>query len=206
MQRNGVPDTSPSLLIRIRNPEDKESWKTFERIYGAVVRDYCGYWNLQPADAEDITQEVLAAVANSIHKFDYDPQKGRFRGWLGTITSNKIKRWLTNKTNRRESQISMHSEAAEASDLVSDPDDNWINSFCGVILKEACQLARVEFEDTTWKCFEETWIKHNSPQQTATALGVAVHSVYVNKSRILKRLEAIIQDLAEDMAFDAPNP
>ena len=116
--------TSPSLLMRVRDPNDKESWKTFERIYGGIVRSYCRHWRLQASDADDIVQEVLASVARQIKDFEYDPTKGRFRGWLGTITSNKIKTFLTRKNKRNESETPMPANEEDVESRYADPDSN----------------------------------------------------------------------------------
>ena len=196
-----VPDTSPSLLIRIRDPEDRHAWMKFERIYGGVVRKYCGYWNLQASDADDVVQDVLAAVAQGIRTFDYDPQKGRFRGWLGTIASNKIKNMISRKTRRNEVTLSKASVKDEL-DKYADPDANWTNEFCEAVLKEAYKIVGPEFTENIWKCFELTWIKNQPPDDVARKVGVAVHSVYVNKSRVLKRLKQVIQELSDDLAID----
>ena len=202
MQRKSVPDTSASLLIRIRNPEDKESWKTFERIYGGIIQSYCRHWKLQPNDADDIVQEVLSAVAKQIQNFEYDPAKGRFRAWLGTITANRIKRLLSQKQNRREAELPLPSDNENHAKVYEDPDSEWVNLFSEQILREACQNVRPQVEETTWKSFESVWIDQMSAPEVAKSLDIPVHSVYVNKSRVLKRLEQEIKILADDVACD----
>ena len=58
---------------------------------------------------------------------------------------------------------------------------------------------RSEFEPETWNAFESTWVLKESPARVASRLGTAIHAVYVNKSRVLKRLEAEVLKLAEDL-------
>src|ERR1700677_3207436 len=87
-------DTRPSLLLRIRDADDSDSWADFAKVYGPVIRGYCRLRGLQEADADDVSQEVLAQVTRSIGSFDYEPGRGRFRDWLGAVTRNKIVRFL----------------------------------------------------------------------------------------------------------------
>lgn len=85
--------TRPSLLLRIlriRDSADAEAWRQFADLYARVICGYCRRRGLQDADAADVTQEVLAQAARSIRSFEYSPERGRFRGWLGTVTHSKI--------------------------------------------------------------------------------------------------------------------
>src|SRR5262249_27972259 len=86
--------TRPSLLLRLRDPHDLESWKSFVDVYGPLAYGHCRRRGLRHEDAEDVTQEVFARVGESIRTFEYRPDLGRFRGWLGTIVSNEICRFL----------------------------------------------------------------------------------------------------------------
>lgn len=201
-QREVNSATSPSLLMRVRNSQDKESWKTFERIYGTIIRSYCRHWRLQPMDADDIVQDVMSSVAKQIQDFEYDSTKGRFRSWLGTITANKIKTFLTKTNRRQESERPMPADSENLSNAYTDPDSDWVDVFSEEILREASQNIRSHFEETTWRSFKATWIDQKPAAEVAQTLGIPVHSVYVNKSRVLKRLEQEIRNLAEDLAYD----
>ncbi len=194
-------DTSPSLLLRIRDPGDGDSWRTFERVYGQIIRSYCQHWRLQSVDADDVTQEVLKAINNRIPTFEYDPAKGRFRAWLGTVTSNTIKRFISRNTKRDKSGVRFEVSVSEFDEVCADPDTHWVDIYSERILQEACRIVRLEFEDKTWLCFEGTWIDQRSPQDVAESLDVGVHAVYVNKSRVIKRLEQEIRNLAEDVVI-----
>src|SRR5271155_1109111 len=89
--------TRPRLLVRIRDRQDAESWKLFVELYTPPVLRYCRLRGLQDADAADVTQEVMAQVARSMHAFRYSPERGRFRDWLGTVTRRKLNRFLMKK-------------------------------------------------------------------------------------------------------------
>src|SRR5262249_59980976 len=78
--------TSPTLLGRLRQePADQDAWGLFVERYGRLIYGWVRKWQLQEADAEDVTQMVLVRLAQRMRGFAYDPQKS-FRGWLRTLT------------------------------------------------------------------------------------------------------------------------
>ncbi len=77
--------TRPSLLARVRDVRDADAWQTFVTLYAPLVYRYVRQRGLQDADAADLTQDVMSAVARSIRTFEYRPERGRFRDWLRTI-------------------------------------------------------------------------------------------------------------------------
>lgn len=188
------PQTSPSLLLRIRDSSDGASWRTFEEVYRPVILAWCQMKGASPSDAEDIAQEVMAAVARAIKSFDYAPERGRFRAWLGTITANELKTLLLRRQKRPVVALPSGSFAAPP----ADPDSDWIALYASRIFEAACQRVRDQSEPATWGCFEATWINRKPAAEVAAAMNVPVHTVYVNKSRVLKRLEAEVLLLADE--------
>ena len=89
--------TRPSLLVRIRDPQDAESWRSFVELYTPPVLRYCRLRDCNTPTSADVTQEVMAQVARSMRSFRYAPEGGRFRDWLGTITRRKVNRHLTKR-------------------------------------------------------------------------------------------------------------
>src|SRR5215467_1214706 len=86
--------TSPTLLGRVcQSPGDAVAWTEFVRHYGPRVLHWCRSWKLQEADAEDVAQNVLLAIARRMRTFTYDPSKS-FRGWLRTVAHGAWCDWL----------------------------------------------------------------------------------------------------------------
>jgi RNA polymerase sigma factor (sigma-70 family) len=191
MTSDQAADTSASLLLRIRDPRDDDAWSTFVAVYSPLVRRYCVRKGLQASDAADVMQNVMNRVTKSIKTFEYDPSRGRFRSWLGTLAAREIATQLNHYARKPDSLADV--------DETASIDPVWNDEFTDHVLAVAMDRIRGEFENTTWLTFEASWLRQESPTDVAARLGVAVHTVYVNKSRILKRLEAEIRLLADDM-------
>jgi RNA polymerase sigma-70 factor (ECF subfamily) len=179
--------TSASLLLRLSDPRDGSAWSQFAALYEPLIARHCRRRGLQAADAADVAQSVMARVARAIRSFDYEPARGRFRAWLGTITANEF---ATAHAKNGRQPLAIAVEAATAAD--------WDRDFVEHVLAASMANVRGEFEPATWQAFEAAWVHQESPVTIAARLGTAIHAVYVNKSRVLKRLEAEVLRLADD--------
>ncbi len=81
--------TSHSLLARLRNEED-HAWNELVVLYGPLVHCWCRNSPISEQEISDIVQEVFRAVWTNIDRFRTDRAGDTFRGWLRTITRNKI--------------------------------------------------------------------------------------------------------------------
>ena len=197
--------TKPSLLLRIRDTGDVSSWGDFAEVYGPIIRGYCQRRHLQEADASDIAQEVLAQVARSIGAFDYEPGRGRFRDWLGTITRNKIARFFEALDRSPRPAGGNQPSGFEAIDPNGD-DLEWTAEFHANILQTALARIRADFAATTWAAFQRVWCDDQPALDVAHELGQTIDSVYAAKSRVLRRLREEVLSLAEDLPLLAPRP
>jgi RNA polymerase sigma-70 factor (ECF subfamily) len=184
--------TSPSLLVRLRDDKDTEAWRTFVGVYAPLILGYCRRRGLQAADADDVTQVVLTEVLRCVRGgFEYQPERGRFRDWLGTVTIRKIGRWLQEQAPPGPAALDFDQLAA--------PDAIWTEEFNVRILQTALQRIQADFEPKTWCAFEQAWLHSRPALETAGELELTIDAVYAAKSRVLKRLRQEILLLAEDL-------
>src|SRR5437867_3509159 len=82
--------TRTSLLSRLKNWDDQESWKDFFETYWKMIYSVAKRSGLNDAEAQDIVQETILAVAKKMPNFHYDPALGSFKSWLMLIVRRRI--------------------------------------------------------------------------------------------------------------------
>lgn len=187
--------TSPSLLLRIRNHNDRESWQHFCDIYGPLIYGYCRKRNLDGNDSADVAQEVLIRVASGIRGFKYDRSKGRFRDWLSRIVHNEISRWFKKRIRVNANPLNQNNEASDANQ------DVWSEHFQQYILDAALKATESHFGHQTWQAFKLVWLENKSCNDVANQMKRTLGFVYTSKSRVLKRLRFEFEQLSEDAVF-----
>jgi RNA polymerase sigma factor (sigma-70 family) len=199
------PSTRITLLTRLRSADDAEAWRTFVDLYLPLVYRYCRKRGLQDADARDVTQQVLASVHKAIDKFEYDPQRGRFRSWLGTITLHEIGRHMAR--DRRPGKGGGDGVGSSLAEQESgEVDSAWLEEFNAHIFAVAIDRVKPEFDELTWRAFDLTWLGDAKPQTVADQLGKAPAWVYKARFKILQRLRGEIEFLTSDAAvFHRPS-
>lgn len=188
--------TSTSLLQRVR-ARDQTAWKHLVYIYGPLVEGWCRRWALRPEDVADVFQEVFAAVDERIGTFRRDEPGDSFRGWLWTITRNKVTDYIRRVTRQPQAVGGTDAQMRIQDVPLAEPDTG-PDSESGLSplspAHRALELVRVEFEDQTWQAFYEVSVRGRAPKDVAADLGMKPMAVYKAKSRVLQRLR---QELAE---------
>src|SRR6186713_2749885 len=82
--------TRTSLLRRLKQWEDQESWRDFFDTYGNLIYGASIKAGLNDAEAQDVVQDTVIAVAKKIEDFKYDPEFDSFKGWLLYLTRKRI--------------------------------------------------------------------------------------------------------------------
>jgi RNA polymerase sigma-70 factor (ECF subfamily) len=191
-----IPPTRASLLLRLRDPHDQAAWRDFVALYTPLVYGYARKQGLQDADAADLSQEVLAAVAGAVGRLDYDPQRGSFRNWLFTVVRHKLSNWRRGQRHRPDGP----NGSAALLDRCAVPDTvaaAWEAEWEQRVFRWACEQVRRDVTAPTWEAFWRTAIDGEPGQEVAAALGLSVAAVYHARSRVRARLKELVQSVQE---------
>lgn len=193
-----APHTRPSLLLRLRQVEDTEAWEEFVRLYTPLVFGHCQRHGLQEADAADVAQEVMRAMAQEMPAFQYDPQRGKFRGWLLQTTRHRLHKFFTRQ--QRAPQPASDTTLARVLDDEPNADEaaRWEEDYRQRVFAWATEKARPEFQPTTWEAFWRTAVDADSVKEVAAQLGISVGAVYIARSRVTARLREMIEAATDE--------
>ena len=195
------PLTRVTLLARIRDGRDADAWREFVQLYGPVVYRFARNRGLQDADAADLMQDVLRSVARNAPRMEYDPKRGTFRGWLYTVTRNKIYNFLNGQRHRPrgtgDTDAHERLDATPARDT-DGPEADWEREYQRRLSGRAMELVKDEFQPATWKAFWETAVEGKPAAEVGAGLRMSPGAVYVAKSRVLARLRDEVKKLMDD--------
>jgi RNA polymerase sigma-70 factor (ECF subfamily) len=198
------PTTRRSLVLRLRNLDDQAAWAEFVELYEPLVYRLARNKGLQDSDARDLCQDVFRAVASAVERWDPDPARGRFRGWLFAITRNLLVKFLARErrqprgTGRTSVQELL--EAQPAGDPEAEAE--FTREFQRRAFHWAAEQVRPEFTESTWQAFWKTGVENQPVSAVAQELGLSVGAVYIARSRVLARLRGRVEQLTEETGLD----
>lgn len=175
-------------------PADQAAWVQFTERYGRKIYAWCRQWNLQEADAEDVTQAVLLKLAGTMRTFEYDPTK-RFRAWLKTVARHA---WSDFWASRKAVVAAGGSQALQMLQEVEARDDllrRLEEEFDRELLDEAMARVRLRVTPRTMEAFARTALQGQSGAEAGQALGMKVATVFVAKSKVQKMLQEELRKL-----------
>src|SRR5687767_11921208 len=124
--QRSVPPTRRSLLGRLKDWHDQDSWQEFSKIYERLIFDAALKAGLTNAEAQEVVQETLLSVAKKIAGFNYDANTGSFRNWLLQIT----KRRIVDQFRKRRPQNHPTADSASALEQIPDPGAQSFEMLC----------------------------------------------------------------------------
>ena len=181
-----APQTRNSLILRLRDREDADSWREFVGIYEPVIYRVALHRGLQHADAMELVQRVLLAVARAVDRFQPDSGKARFRTWLYRITHNEFcKEYKAQCRHAASGDSAIHALLDQQSAPES---DDFFTEYRRAIFRWAADRVRPKVKSSTWQAFWVTSVEGGTAEQAAEKTGLSVGAVYVARSRVMARL------------------
>jgi RNA polymerase sigma factor (sigma-70 family) len=205
--------TRPSLLSKVRKG-DEVAWSEFYGIYRKFIYGLARKGGLSHEDAEDLTQETMAKVAEHIDRFKPDKSRARFRAWLGSIVRNKlIDRARRNQTRPAPAAPSVQAQADESRrtatiERIADPnsadfetvsEQEWQKA----ILDAATRNVKEEANIKHFQIYDLYELRQMPAAEVARSLGVFVAQVYLAAHRIK---QAIKQEATRLKKAEPPAP
>ena len=190
--------TRASLLIRIRDPGDRDAWRQFVALYAPLIHGLARSRGLQDADAADLTQEVLGMLAGTVPALPYDPARGSFRGWLYTVARNKIHDFLASRAHRERGGGDSATQQLLDNHPAPDESDRWERDYQRHLFQLAAKHVRAAFEPATWQAFWLLAVEGKSGEEAARTLGISAGAAYVAKSRVVARLRSQVRLMEEE--------
>jgi RNA polymerase sigma factor (sigma-70 family) len=187
---SSFPDTRASLIVRLADAQNVQAWDEFARLYQPVVYRLALRRGFQHADAEELVQEVMLAVARAVEGWVPDQDRGRFRDWLHRIARNLMINFLT----RRKHQVwgTGKSDMQQVLEAKSQAEAAMTQMFDVEFRREgfrwAANQVQKEVKQNTWQAFWMSTIDDVPVAEVARQLGMSVGSVYIARSRVMARL------------------
>ena len=213
--------TRPSLLRRLQSDAHPESWTEFFGVYGKLIRDFALHAGLDPVEAEDVVQDTAIALARHLPDFRYDPKVCRFKSWLLTQSSWRIKdRFRRRSREARLPNVPILPPSSRdaggtfatraAIENIPDPsppdlDALFEEEWRRTLFNRALERVKERFTLKQFQIFDLVVFKHWKAGDVARSLQVSTANVYVIRHRISAaikketlRLQSELQDaLAE---------
>jgi RNA polymerase sigma-70 factor (ECF subfamily) len=190
--------TSRSLLAHAQQ-DDAAAWTRLVNLYAPLVASWCRRWGVAEQDLVDLLQDVFAAVAKNLAHFRKQRAGDTFRGWLLTITRNKVRDHYRRRSTQpaavggTEASLRM----AQLLDPDSEPTTETVEADPAFsdVLHRALESIRGEFHEHTWRAFWGVAVEGRAAADVARDLAMQPGAVRVAKSRVLFRLRRELGDV-----------
>jgi RNA polymerase sigma-70 factor (ECF subfamily) len=191
--------TRQSLLLRAQ-AGDPGAWKDLVELYRPLIVGWLRYRAVPANEVDDLVQEILLAVVQSLPSFCRSGRRGAFRSWLRTLTGNHTSDFW--KAHGTRTPDGMTTEAEEALHELEGPDGGlsrlWDEEHDRYVLRCLLDLIELEFEPPTVRAFRRVALEGATGAEAALELGLTVGAVYVARSRVLRRLREEAHGLLDD--------
>jgi len=197
--------TRHSLLDRLKDWQDQESWREFFNTYWKLVYGVALRAGLSETEAEDVVQETFISLAKTMPDFKYDPKVCAFKTWLQHLTRKRI-----NDQFRKRRPVRVKSGAAKDNartstiERVPDPagldvDALWDEEWKKNLFDAATERVKARVNPKHYQMFYLSVVKQMPVAEVASTLRVSASRIYLAKHRISALLKKEVRILETKM-------
>jgi RNA polymerase sigma factor (sigma-70 family) len=187
-----VDDLMPtrySLLSRLQNWDDHESWKDFFDTYWRLIYSVAMKSGLTDVESQEVVQETVIYVSKNLHKFKKDPALGSFRGWLRRVTRWRIQDQFEKRKRAAGRGEKVDREMLSLLEEVPDPagsgmESLWEQEWQANLFATALERVKHRVKEEQFQIFDLYVVKQWPVAKVARMVGVSASQVYVVKHRI----------------------
>jgi len=194
-----MPETSASLLERLRDRAHSVAWTRMVDIYSPMIQAWLRRYGLPQSELDDISQSALSAVVANLNQFHHNGRTGAFRNWLRTITVNSLRQKFRKDRTRADipGGRTLLADLNELEDPTSSLSELWDRAHDANVLRTLITWAEPDFEAKTRKAFRLQVLEEAPPKIVASRLEMTLNAVLIAKSRVLKRLRELSRGLID---------
>ena len=196
--------TRESLLGRLKDWRDEESWREFFNIYRKLIFSMAIKAGLSEQESEEVVQETVISIAKTIKDFDYDPQRASFKTWLRHLAQKRIADCYRKRS--KESLLKDAEETGKTAAIERIPDTNaanldavWEEEWQKELLEAALTRIKKQVSAEQYQIFDFYVLKKMPMEKVAAALGTNAGQIYLAKHRVTKLLKKEISKLEDAM-------
>jgi RNA polymerase sigma factor (sigma-70 family) len=187
--------TRASIFLKLKAGAtiDRElGWNEFADKYSRIIAGFARNAGLPAQEADDVLQDVLLGFFRVSNRFEYDPKKGRFRGYLKRVTLNAI------RARHRKKKPTTGFDDTVDPPVESDLDAAWDRQWTEQLLQRAMGEARNEVEERTWEAFELYGVRGVPAEEVAKETGMTPAAIRHAKMRLTRRVREIVDRIRDD--------
>jgi RNA polymerase sigma factor (sigma-70 family) len=201
-QRTDSLATHASLLERLKELENQDSWQQFYSTYRKLIFSFALKHGLSGTEAEEVVQETVITVARNLPEFRYDPARCSFKTWLFNLTLWRIRDQIR---KRQPECTSIHRRAGETGrtgtvERIAGPEGErltelWEEEWKKDLFERALDKVRANVDEKQFQIFDLYALQAWPASKVARSLGVSRARVYVTKHRVAALLNKETQRL-----------
>jgi len=191
--------TRYSLLSRMQDREDQDSWKDFFDTYWRLIYSFAIKSGLTDAEAQDVVQETVISVAKDIEKFKRDRTLGSFKGWLRNLTRWRIADQFRKRTRSVLAGNNLSTPSTNPDEIAgpvnAELEAIWEKDWQANLLEAAMERVKPRVREEHYQMFDLNVVRQWPANKVARTLEVSVAQVYLAKHRILALLKKEVRML-----------